>query len=248
MSEYALSVVVPMYNEQDNLVDLCRQIQIALPGQITFEIILVDDGSSDATAAVFDSVRQEFEDTRLIVHPRNCGQSAALCTGIMAARGELIVTLDGDLQNDPADIPKLLETLEKAGEGHWLVAGNRAKRNDSWFRRFSSRTANAVRNALLHDQCPDTGCSLKLFRRDDFLLLPQFDHMHRFLPALFAREGVAIINVPVNHRPRAAGVSKYGLGNRLWVGIVDLIGVRWLQRRRFRMTAMEQIELTRNKP
>jgi dolichol-phosphate mannosyltransferase len=247
MSELALSVVVPIYNEQDNVEPLCRQIKESLDGVISFEIVLVDDGSTDATASVFASIEQQYPGCRLLIHPRNCGQSAGLCTGIAAATGELIVTLDGDLQNDPADILKLLETLRQAGDGHWLIAGNRAKRNDSWFRRLSSRVANKVRNALLHDHCPDTGCSLKLFRRDDYQLLPQFDHMHRFLPALFAREGVAIINVPVNHRPRVAGVSKYGLGNRLWVGIVDLIGVRWLLRRRFRMDAAERYDLARKR-
>ena len=247
MSELALSVVVPIYNEQDNVEPLCRQIQESLDGVISFEIVLVDDGSTDATASVFASIESQYTGCQLLVHPRNCGQSAGLCTGIAAATGELIVTLDGDLQNDPADIPKLLEALGQAGDGHWLIAGNRAKRNDSWFRRLSSRVANKVRNALLHDHCPDTGCSLKLFRRDDYLLLPQFDHMHRFLPALFAREGVAIINVPVNHRPRIAGVSKYGLGNRLWVGIIDLIGVRWILKRRFRMDAAERHDLTRKR-
>jgi dolichol-phosphate mannosyltransferase len=245
MSDIELSVVVPIFNEQENLEPLCSQIKAALDGLVSHETVVVDDGSSDDTRSVFAGLRDRFPDCRMVCHPRNAGQSAGLCSGIMAARGTLVVTLDGDLQNDPADIPKLLATLNNAGDGHWLIAGNRAQRHDSWIRRVSSRVANRVRNALLHDDCPDTGCSLKLFRRDDFLLLPQFDHMHRFLPALFAREGVRIINVPVNHRPRVAGVSKYGLGNRLWVGIVDLFGVRWLLKRRFNMTSIERIELAR---
>ncbi|MCH8926521.1 MAG: glycosyltransferase [Proteobacteria bacterium] len=175
--------------------------------------------------------KDRLPDSRLLVHPRNCGQSAALCTGIMAARGELIVTLDGDLQNDPGDIPKLLQTLGEAGEGHWLIAGNRARRLDSWFRRLSSRIANAVRRRVLRDATTDTGCGLKLFRREAYLALPAFDHMHRFLPALIKRGGGAVLEVPVGHRPRRAGASHYGMLNRAWIGLVDMLGVAWLQRR-----------------
>ncbi|MEM9533975.1 MAG: dolichol-phosphate mannosyltransferase, partial [Pseudomonadota bacterium] len=159
--------------------------------------------------------------------------------GVAAARAPLVATLDGDLQNDPADILKLTKLHTEAATP-LLVAGNRARRQDSFVRRMSSRIANGIRSWALKDNCSDTGCSLKVFRRADFLLLPQFDHMHRFLPALFSAQGIGIRNVPVNHRPRVAGESKYGVGNRLWVGIVDLLGVRWLQRRKFRLGAVQR--------
>ncbi len=240
MATIQLSVVVPVYNEQDNIKAMCEQICSALQDQFDFEVILVNDGSTDNTRKVFEMLGGAFEPVRMIHHPRNVGQSSGLCTGIMAARGSLVVTLDGDLQNDPADIPKLMQILsQQPQESHYLIAGHRTNRKDTWFRRFSSRVANRIRSRLLKDNCPDTGCSLKLFRRDDYLILPQFNHMHRYLPALFARIGVKIINVPVNHRPRVAGESKYGLGNRLWVGIMDILGVRWLIKRNTGLTAME---------
>ncbi len=236
-----LSVVIPVYNESENLEPLVQQVFGALTDRVEFELVLVDDGSSDDSGSVLSRLRDEFGIV-VVTHPRNAGQSAALCTGIAAASGTLIATLDGDLQNDPADIPKLLEVVQGAAEPV-LVAGNRVNRRDSFIRRLSSRVANGIRQWALKDNCPDTGCSLKLFRRHDFLLLPQFDHMHRFLPALFASQGVGIINVPVNHRPRQAGVSKYGVGNRLWVGIVDMLGVRWLRKRRFALSATQREEL-----
>ncbi|MDJ0654392.1 MAG: glycosyltransferase [Xanthomonadales bacterium] len=234
-----LSVVVPVYNEADNILSLCRQVGQALDGVVQYELVLVDDGSTDGSPAVLQQAMAEQPRLVVLFHPANAGQSAALCTGAAAARGELMATLDGDLQNDPADIPKLL-TVYRDSARPVLVAGNRVNRRDTWVRRVSSRIANGVRSWLLKDQCPDTGCSLKLFRRADFLLLPQFDHMHRFLPALFAAQGIGIQNVPVNHRPRAAGESKYGVGNRLWVGIADLFGVRWLIRRKFRISASQR--------
>lgn len=237
-----LSVVAPVFNESENLPGLVAQVQSALDGHVSFELVLVDDGSSDDSRSVLEQLAAANPWLSPVFHPANAGQSAALCSGICAARAPLIATIDGDLQNDPADIPKLLAAFESAPH-QVLVAGNRARRRDSWLRRVSSRIANGVRGWLLSDHCPDTGCSLKLFRRDTFLLLPQFDHMHRFLPALFAAQGVAIVNVPVNHRPRVAGESKYGVGNRLWVGLVDLAGVRWLQRRRFRLTAAQRQEM-----
>ena len=248
MSSVQLSVVVPVYNEQDNIKAMCEQICKALDSQFSYEVLLVNDGSSDQTKSVFDMVGGAFESVHMIHHPRNMGQSSALCTGILLAKAPLIVTLDGDLQNDPEDIPKLMHVYaEQDKNDHVLVAGNRTQRKDTWFRRFSSRVANGIRSRLLKDNCPDTGCSLKLFRRDDFLLLPQFNHMHRYMPALFARIGVRIINVPVNHRPRVAGVSKYGLGNRLWVGIMDILGMRWLIKRTTSMTAAELAELIRGR-
>ncbi len=240
MSPVQLSVVVPVFNEQDNIKALCEQICKALENQFNFEVVVVNDGSTDNTRSVFDMIGPSFERVRMVHHPVNLGQSSALCTGVLAASGALIITIDGDLQNDPDDIPKLMRILADQPTGtHYLIAGNRTERKDTWFKRFSSKIANAIRSRLLHDHCPDTGCSLKLFRRDDFLLLPQFNHMHRYLPALFARIGVQIVNAPVNHRPRVAGVSKYGLGNRLWVGIMDILGVRWLNKRTTGISAVQ---------
>ena len=234
-----LSVVIPVYNEVDNVDPLVHEIGHALSG-VAHEIVYVDDGSSDGTVEKLTELEQQIATLRVIVHPQNAGQSAAFCTGVRAARGKLIATLDGDGQNDPADIPKLLE-LHNGSPMPVLVAGARAKRNDSFVRRASSRIANHVRSRILKDGCLDTGCSLKLFRRDLYLLLPQFNHMHRFFPALFAREGVGIINVPVTHRPRSAGESKYGVGNRLWVGIADMFGVRWLIKRGFRLSGIDRL-------
>ena len=177
--------------------------------------------------------RPKYPRLRVIRHVRSCGQSTAIHTGVEAARFPWIATLDGDGQNDPQDIRVLLEVLSAMGSkgDATLIAGHRAKRHDSWLRKLSSRIANSVRGRLLGDRTPDTGCGLKMFRRDLFLALPFFDHMHRFLPALVIRHGGEIVSVPVSHRPRHAGRSKYGVHNRLWVGIVDLFGVMWLQHR-----------------
>lgn len=228
-----LSVVVPVRNEQDNIAPLVREIVAALSGRATFEIIYVDDGSSDATPARLAALKTEAPMLRVIRHRHACGQSRAVTTGVATARYEWIATLDGDGQNDPADIPALLAVLADSAQpaNLALVAGWRARRNDSFLRRWSSRIANGVRSRLLRDATPDTGCGLKLFARASFLQLPNFDHMHRFLPALVLRDGGAVVSVPVNHRARERGVSKYGIHNRLWVGIVDLFGVAWLQRR-----------------
>ncbi len=228
-----LSVVIPMYNEEENVSILLREVVAALDGaRLDYEIVVVDDGSRDGTAGELRRLKADLPRLRVIRHLGNFGQSAGISTGCLQARGTWIATLDGDGQNDPADIPLLYRAALEAGEGGpLLVAGNRRKRNDNWLRRFSSRVANGVRQRLLRDDCPDTGCGLKLFRHEDFMLLPRFDHLHRFLPALFKRAGGRVINVPVNHRPRERGTSKYGVWNRLWVGIVDLAGVMWLQRR-----------------
>lgn len=228
-----LSVVVPVKNEQDNIEPLVREIAAALSGRAVFEIIYVDDGSTDATRERLLGLMAEFPMLRAIQHRESCGQSQAVTTGVRAARHEWIATLDGDGQNDPADIPKLLARLTDpaAPANLELLAGWRARRNDTWLRRLSSTVANGVRSRLLRDATPDTGCGLKLFARETFLRLPNFDHMHRFLPALVMRNGGAVVSVPVNHRARERGSSKYGLHNRLWVGIVDLFGVAWLQRR-----------------
>lgn len=198
-----------------------------------FEIIFVDDGSRDGTAAEVLRARSSAGcPVRLLRHGARRGQSAALWTGARAARGEWLATLDGDGQNDPADLPRLLQACrDGAASGVTLVAGHRVTRRDTWLRRASSRVANVVRNSLLGDHTPDTGCGIKVARRSRFLELPYFDHMHRFLPALFLRQGDGVISVPVNHRPRSHGRSKYGLFDRLWVGIADLVGVMWLKRR-----------------
>jgi len=228
-----LAVVVPVHNEEENLEPLLREIDNALAGMCEHEIIYVDDGSTDATRARLQALKQAFPRLRVLMHARACGQSTALMTGVRAARAGVIATLDGDGQNDPADIPRLLASLRELQQEQKLamVAGYRRKRKDTGWRKFSSRVANAVRGGLLGDQTPDTGCGLKVFSREVFLLLPYFDHMHRFLPALVQRAGGKVISVEVNHRPRLSGQSKYGTWHRLWVGIVDLFGVMWLQRR-----------------
>ena len=228
-----LSVVVPVKNEADNVEPLIREIAAALTGNTTFEILYVDDGSTDATQAHLQALKVEFPMLRVIRHRASCGQSRAVTSGVTAARYEWIATLDGDGQNDPADIPALLAELENpAHPAHLeLLAGWRSKRNDTFIRRLSSKIANGVRSRMLRDDTPDTGCGLKVFARETFLALPNFDHMHRFLPALVLRNGGAVVSVPVHHRARERGTSKYGVHNRLWVGIVDLFGVAWLQRR-----------------
>jgi dolichol-phosphate mannosyltransferase len=226
-----LSIVIPARNEAENIAPLVAEIAGALDGKLTYEVIYIDDGSSDDTAAAVRAVAATHPAVRLLRHDRSCGQSAAVRSGVKAARAEWIVTLDGDGQNDPADIPRLWEMTRAAGSERLLIAGRRTKRRDTWIKRASSRIANAVRAGLLKDATPDTGCGLKLFRRDLFLDLPFFDHMHRYLPALVLREGGKTVSVPVNHRPRSRGVSNYGTLDRLAVAFADLIGVLWLQRR-----------------
>jgi dolichol-phosphate mannosyltransferase len=226
-----LSIVIPARNEAENIAPLVAEIAGALDGKLTYEVIYIDDGSSDDTAAAVRAVAVTHPAVRLLRHDRSCGQSAAVRSGVKAARAEWIATLDGDGQNDPADIPRLWEMTRAAGSERLLIAGRRTKRRDTWIKRASSRIANAVRAGLLKDATPDTGCGLKLFRRDLFLDLPFFDHMHRYLPALVLREGGKTVSVPVNHRPRSRGVSNYGTLDRLAVAFADLIGVLWLQRR-----------------
>lgn len=229
-----LSVIVPVFNEADNIEPLVAEIQEALDGAINYEILYVDDGSNDGTLELLEKLDAKIPCFRFVAHEGNFGQSAAMATGVKSARGALIATLDGDGQNDPADIPKLLDCLEAQGEelnNRTLVVGRRKKRRDTWLKRLSSRIANGVRARMLKDETPDTGSGLKVFPRDLFLELPMFDHMHRFLPALVLRNQGRVISVEVNHRQRTRGKSKYGLHNRLWVGIVDMIGVMWLQRR-----------------
>jgi dolichol-phosphate mannosyltransferase len=237
----SLSVVVPVHDEAANLAPLIHEIREALRGHIEYEIVYVDDGSTDDTPDRLRALQQDVPELRVIRHRRGCGQSAAIHTGVRHARGRYIATLDGDGQNDPADIPRLLEALlATPATGARMVAGQRAQRHDSAVRRLSSRVANGVRGALLQDRTPDTGCGLKLFPRALFLEFPFFDHMHRFLPALALRHGGEVVSVPVNHRPRERGRSHYGIGNRLWVGIVDLFGVLWLVRRMKRPEHVEE--------
>jgi dolichol-phosphate mannosyltransferase len=224
-----LSIVIPVYNEMDNVEGIYREIVSALsPGSFTYEVIFVDDGSTDGTRLGLQALAKTHSNLRIITHKRNFGQSAALLSGAKAARYSMLVTLDGDGQNDPADIPRLFEQLH---DSHTVVLGNRKKRADNILRKFSSFIANGIRRRLLNDECFDTGCSLKLFPRDAFLALPHFNHLHRFLPALFKRAGFRLVSVPVNHRARWHGVSKYGVMNRLFVGLHDLIGVHWLLKR-----------------
>ena len=228
----SLSVVVPVKDEAGNVVPLAREIAAALKAEKNYEIIFVDDGSTDATAAELVAMKPSLP-LRVLAHARNLGQSRALRTGIRAARSELIVTLDGDGQNDPADIPKLLDLFraEAANPAFAMVAGERAKRQDTWKKRLASRLANKLRRSLLNDSANDTGCGLKVFRREAFLALPYFDHMHRYLITLMQREGYAIRFVRVGHRPRGTGKSKYGVIDRALVGVRDLLGVMWLKRR-----------------
>jgi dolichol-phosphate mannosyltransferase len=227
-----LSVVVPVRNEAPNIAPLVAEIAAALAA-VPHEIVYVDDGSTDATPAALREAAGLVPPgaaLRRLRHRRSCGQSAAVATGVRAARGEWIATLDGDGQNDPADIPRLLRRAQAEG-GAILVAGHRVTRRDTWVKRRTSRIANAVRARLLGDATPDTGCGLKVFPRALFLDLPRFDHMHRFLPALVLRAGGRVVSEPVHHRPRLRGRSNYGTLDRLAVSLFDLVGVAWLQRR-----------------
>jgi len=228
-----ISVVVPVKDEAENVAPLAREIAAAMAGEPSLEIIFVDDGSSDGTADVLTALKPELRALRVMRHARNLGQSRGIRTGVQAARSDIIVTLDGDGQNDPADIPKLLEILRGGSDGAniAMVSGVRARRMDTFSRRLASRAGNAIRALLLNDGAMDTGCGLKAFRREAFLALPYFDHMHRFLIALMLREGHGVRFVEVNHRERKHGTSKYTNVSRMMVSINDLLGVRWLQRR-----------------
>lgn len=245
-----VSVVVPVLNEQENVAPLIAEIRAAfanVPDKSNtpdtfagFEIVYVDDGSDDGTLAALSAARETAPELRVLRHEQPRGQSEALRTGIMAARGRLIVTLDGDMQNDPADIPKLIAAhtrLAEAGKSAEadrspiMITGHRVNRRDTGAKRRASRMANWLRARALGDDNPDTGCSLKLFERDLYLRMPYFNHMHRFLPALALREGAVVEVVPVNHRAREQGVSKYNNLARLKVGVFDLLGVMWLMRR-----------------
>ena len=235
-----LSVVVPVHNEEDNVAPLIGEIVAALRGVVPFEIVYVDDASKDATLARLTELKTATPELRVIRHLSNRGQSTAVRNGVKAARAPWIATLDGDGQNDPADIPKLLAERAKASPDTRMFAGWRVERRDSGSKRWASKWANAIRARMLHDDTPDTGCGIKLFEREAFLDLPYFDHMHRYLPALMQRAGWRTVSVPVNHRHRTSGVSKYNNLNRALVGIRDLRGMAWLISRS-RRTGIEEI-------
>ena len=236
-----LSVVIPVCNEEESIGVLIEEITQALAQKYQHEIIVVDDGSTDTTLEVLLKIKKYLPTLRVIKHLQNSGQSTAVRTGVQHAKSAWIATLDGDGQNDPADIPNLYNELANQNLDPWLVvAGYRKKRKDTWLKRISSKYANSIRDRLLRDGTPDTGCGLKVFARDSFLALPYFDHMHRYIPALFQRQGGRVVSVEVNHRHRMQGTSKYGFHNRLWVGIVDILGVRWLQNRA-RLTETQEL-------
>jgi dolichol-phosphate mannosyltransferase len=207
-----LSIVIPLCDEAENVAALCRELDECLDGKLAYEALFVDDGSSDGTYEALARMRAEIPGIRVLRHACNAGQSAALLTGVQAARAAWVATLDGDGQNDPADILKLWRLAAAEANPAGLYIGHRVARHDSWVRILSSRIANGVRSRVLGDDVPDTGCGIKLFRRSVFLSLPYFDHMHRFLPALVQREGLRVVSVPVSHRHRLAGRSKYGIG------------------------------------
>jgi len=227
-----LTVVIPVFNEAQSIRSLISEISDALIN-IDYEIVVVDDHSSDETANVLIKIQKNNKRLRIIRHEKNYGQSFAIRSGVKCAKSSWIATLDGDGQNDPSDIPRLFDALiEKSGKDkNILIAGFRFKRKDSWLKRISSKYANKVRSSLLQDEVPDTGCGLKLFSKDFFLDLPSFNHMHRYIPALYIARGGRVVSLEVNHRYRKKGQSKYGFNNRFWVGISDLLGVKWIQRR-----------------
>ena len=240
----AVSVVVPVRNEAGNLAPLVAEIAAALGNGVSFEVIYVNDGSTDRTEAELMELMASRPWLRQIKHQLSCGQSAAVRTGVSHARANVVATLDGDGQNDPAFIPALFKVLAAGKPGVGLVAGQRTGRQATGFKKFQSRLANGVRSAVLRDGTRDTGCGLKAFRRDLFLALPYFDGLHRFLPALMRREGYDVAYVDVVDRPRHSGTSNYGMWDRLWIGILDLLGVWWLIRRRRRVPNV--LEVKRN--
>ena len=225
-----ISIVVPVYDEEGAAPALAREIAAAFAGR-SFELIFVDDASRDGTQAALKALSAEIPQLRVLAHRKNSGQSRSIRSGILAARGGIIVTLDGDGQNDPADGPGLVDALLAGPPGLVLVGGERVKRQDSQAKKLASRVGNGVRKRLLKDTANDTGCGLKAFRRDAFLRLPYFDHIHRYLPALMLREGYQVTFRPVNHRHRETGRSKYTNLGRLWASASDLFGVMWLQSR-----------------
>ena len=235
-----LAIVIPVLNEAESIASLLEEITTALAVQKGYEIIVVDDGSTDATRDELSRCLERCPMLRVIHHQTRCGQSAAIATGVDAAYTRWIITLDGDGQNDPADILRIYRTLREAPAYVGLVIGHRVRRRDNLLRLLSSRIANRVRGLLLGDDTPDSACGLKAFARETFMHLPRFDHMHRFLPALVGCQGRRVLSVEITQRERTGGRSKYGLHNRLWVGIVDLLGVWWLKRRALRPVVEER--------
>jgi dolichol-phosphate mannosyltransferase len=234
-----LSVVIPVYNEAENLPILAAEVQGALQAiGRPYEVLYVDDGSTDGSPGVLQRLAREDPGVRVIRQRRNCGQSAALAAGFRFARGGIVVTLDADLQNDPADIPRLLERLGS----YDVVCGVRANRRDSWLRRASSRIANGVRNRLTHDAVTDVGCTLRACRAEYLRRVPMFTGMHRFLPTLLKMEGARVTEVPVHHRPRLHGRPKYNIRNRIWRALADLFAVRWMQKRWIDRRLSEEID------
>ncbi|HPO24239.1 MAG TPA: glycosyltransferase family 2 protein [Arenimonas sp.] len=225
------SVVVPVFNERDNITPLVNEIVAALRGKHSFEIVYVDDQSKDDSFQVLKDLMGSVPELRVVQHIKQSGQSTAVRNGVKASRGLWIATLDGDGQNDPADIPKLIEARNTAAPEIKLFAGWRVNRKDTGSKRWASKIANSIRASFLKDETPDTGCGIKLFERAVFMDLPYFDHMHRYLPALVKRAGFQSVSVPVNHRERGSGVSKYNNLGRAWVGLKDLRGVAWLIKR-----------------
>ena len=236
----AVSVVVPVRNEAGNVAPLVAEIAAALEGRWRYEVVYVNDGSSDGTEAELRLLKAQHPWLRSLRHAQSCGQSAALRSGVAAARAPIVVTLDGDGQNDPAFLPELIEAFQSGAPRVGLVAGQRVGRKATGFKKLQSRVANGVRGAILRDGTRDTGCGLKAFQRDMFMSLPYFDGLHRFLPALVKREGYEIGYVDVVDRQRLHGVSNYGFWDRLWIGIMDLFGVWWLIRRRKRVPEISE--------
>ena len=236
----ALSIVIPVFNERGNIGPLVHEVVRHLRGRVPFDIVCVDDQSDDDTRDVLTALKAEVPELRVLVHQRRSGQSTAIRTGVKHALSPWIATLDGDGQNDPADIPKLLVARDEGDAQTRLYAGWRVDRKDTASKRWASRWANGIRQRLLRDDTPDTGCGIKLFERAAFLDLPYFDHMHRYLPALMQRAGWKTVSVPVSHRPRGSGQSKYTNLGRALVGIKDLMGVSWLIQRS-RITAVSEI-------